>query len=570
MQLAASKPIPSDGHVEAAGLEKDRDTTGEGSKEEDNEDCWSDDDLFQDNSFLIEATQNPEKFINTSFDMSTKGSCISSSQSENLKSGPSAESRAQNVNQSPDSSFIPPSCAPRKVSALNKFTIPLSSSTSHIQAKPQISKNSTGAVKTVPSNKGTTIVTGRFPPHQNVSGRNPKLTSLSSDHKTFKGSSCQSNKAYNAKFTSSVNKFAGQSLPKSSSCNVSNNTVLTSQSQSLNSSTTIAKLPAGSQVKTSFRKFHSFQAELANKAGNPARTNGSLCSPQSNSFKRTLSFDSSCSAMSTSSNITTPVINSGPSNNNGSKPPMQSISSRNDKLFAVKSSSCANTNKGHAQTGAVPGATKQRATVPQPAAEDGFDLSLTEDVLQQLLEVDEVFDSQADILATGQPPVAAAAGNTTSSCVPSKTSPTSNGVINTAPSVTSLRVSSLRSNTPVRPFKQRRSLAQPSSSTPVKLARACPAGGKEDAATTSDSGTELFDSFLNEDVYESQILPFLEKIESESTTCPPDASGAPKNLAVPSNSPVKCSPEEIEQKRQAALQRRSLRLSQTNRKSSWR
>ena len=70
-------------------------------------------------------------------------------------------------------------------------------------------------------------------------------------------------------------------------------------------------------------------------------------------------------------------------------------------------------------------------------------------------------------------------------------------------------------------------------------------------------------------ISEFQITPISNLlILAETTTCLSDAHAACVELY--SSSPVKCSPEEIEQKRQAALQRRSVRLSQTKKKISLR
>ncbi|RUS79802.1 hypothetical protein EGW08_012449 [Elysia chlorotica] len=555
---SSSGEVSCDGHAVSVVSAESKDSGGASG----GEDCWSDDDLFQDNSFLIEATQNPEKFINTSFDVSSKVPAHST-QSHYLESPLSVEkgpAKAVNAHsglpeqtvlahESPHSSFIPPSCAPRKVNYFTK---------SADQPTPQ-PKNQTNVNKVPASNHCRQTFKNKNPTQSYQSDRGTNSTS-SLGPQTVHGPSSKPNSSYNAKFASSVNKFVNQSSPNSIPSSLAQKTLSNSQHQSRNSSHMKPQFLSEPKVKTPFKKFNSFQG--VNNINNPSNRNGSSNTNNQNSFQRTTSFDSFPRAGSVSSSNTS-VITSKNCNIKGNKPaPTSNVS----------------TSKPGLSKGSSPpqGATRNSKLVSDTATEDGFDLSLSEDVLQQLLEVDDVFDSQADILASGQPVVNKAV---------SDLSKRAEAVAGLSPVASSVR--GVRSSTPVRLWKQRRSLGEPCSSTPVKLARTSPAQARTSPALTrtspkqardeaasgsrshtdlgSDSGTELFDSFLNEDVYESQILPFLEKLESETSGCPRPGCVEPQ-----STSPIKCSPEEIEQKRQAALQRRNLRSSQTSQKGSWR
>ncbi|GFO11978.1 hypothetical protein PoB_003848300 [Plakobranchus ocellatus] len=583
-----SAEVSTERHRSGIGAEEDgnNDKNENGSNKAENEDCWSDDDLFQDNSFLIEATQNPEKFMNTSVDVSTavanhcgeiqhKEKSLSTPQEHNKVSINSCAER-----ESPNSSFIPPSYAPKQRCAANKSSGTSSLVWGNKKTVPQASKASNVVVVKNTSMSNQRTNNGKFQqPNQTTQlQQGAKPVSFSSNPRN---SFSSSSKTYNSKFSSSVNKFANQNSSKPLPQNSQQTAEHNSQQHVIQNSQSITHLPPGAKVKTSFRKFSSFQA---GDSLQKFKTDKSLCKNQSpssvlnDSFKRTMSCDSSCSSVALLPNNAASVINYKPANA-GPIAPSSRLNSAPSELktstaVVAKSGFSMSSNYVVLKQAVEPSKSKvgkAEVVISDAVTDDGFDISLTDDVLQQLLEVDEVFDSQADILATGKP-LAQIPSSTTST---SKISPPSAEGINgpnylSAASRTSMM--GLRSSTPVRPFSHRRSLVEPASSTPVKVAKISDKDKKDEAA--SDSGTELFDSFLNEEMYETQILPFLEKIESETSennSAPPATSSiCPPPVSLLSPSPVKCSPEEIEQKRQAALHRRSLRLSQMNRKTSLR
>ena len=481
-----------------------------------NEDCWSDEDLFQDNSFLIEATQNPEKFMNTSFDVSTQAAHPSAHSKRPDGAATVTHCGQGSESGSPDLSFIPPSCAPIKCAA------PLLCSNNRTHPKSLHSKQSNViTIKNSSSASGSKAAVGRITqPLSTQSRDNAKPALISPECKTVLGGQAKPSSTYCAKFISSVNKFVNEN----SGASVSESMVPKCQHQAVTSPHTSSHLPPKHKEKSSFRKFNSFQA--GDKDGNPGSSlrGDKSSSVLSSSFKRTMSFDSSesCSSRSntkisvitsnktpvSTSTTKSPVITSKPFISSQSKPSpclmpapsgVKNIKSPTSQLpwskgnkpvtsgpavgnttpmsFWTKGSNSANSR-------VATGINSSEEAVSDAVAEDGFDVSLSEDVLQQLLEVDEVFDSQADILASGQPITAL------NSCR-NKISPTSAQSINgpRAPLLAAAparAVSSLRSNTPVRPLRQRRSLVEPASSTPVKLAKTCPGGTKDEAASGKD------------------------------------------------------------------------------------
>ena len=501
----SSEEISSEGHAGSVGSVESRDNVrGDMSREISGEDCWSDDDLFQDNSFLIEATQNPEKFINTSFDVSSRVSL--STQSEPLESvlgleheAPSAQcinvptrlsihgytlenvkdqprisvvEQALIAGKSPHSSFIPPSRAPGKIHSFNKCAG---------QPKPQTNKQS----------NAITDKTGSSTTQSSRTLNNRKSTlsfqsewgskSVSSlDTKTFHDPSLKPSSSYNTKFASSVNKFVNQSSQNSIPSSVSQNTIPSSQHIRMKNSHMKMQSPPQWKVKTSFKKFNSFQEGHNTK--DPVYKNESSHTGWTNSFHRTVSFDSISCAATVKPNNTASVISSKICNDNRNK---SSLDFRN-------STSKPPWSKGNTPVNRTPASKEVAAendnVVRNTAADDGFDMSLTEDVLQQLLEIDEAFDSQADILATGQPSTAVAPAY---SCGDMVKAPILNKGVN-ALSRTAVAGSSLHSSMPVRLLNQRRSLVEPSSSTPVKGARACPTGTTDEVISGEKSNSKNF------------------------------------------------------------------------------
>jgi len=83
---------------------------------------------------------------------------------------------------------------------------------------------------------------------------------------------------------------------------------------------------------------------------------------------------------------------------------------------------------------------------------------------------------------------------------------------------------------------------------------------KQSRNNSLGSSFDFDDSFMNDEaLFESQILPLLEKAETEALNVQSTINPGISSMDGPSSQP-QCSPDEIEQKRLAALQRRSQRL----------
>nr|KAI8741599.1 hypothetical protein BgiMline_023131 [Biomphalaria glabrata] len=484
---------------------------------------WSDEDLFKDNSLLMEATYNPEKFVTTSPGVDKR-----------LSSSISDSNAADLTLSSHDTSVIPSSCHASCVDNTYK----------------------------------------------------PKTLHCTS-------STLQSHKPIQSHYTHS-NKIQLSNAPVKS-CNKTNtsSTVVSSNTWTRNTtpSNTLSGKSSQSNSKVALKKYNSFHIDAPNASANN-QTDKSHVTP----LRKTLSFDYSHSSQSS---VQKPLSsNYAPSLTNNTV----KLNAPKVNLFSSK------------QSDKMTGQTKTLT----PTEIRTFSLeedNLPEDVIQQLLEPDEILDSQdynpvkpSSMMVSlpkpenkttfqfksvnqcdnksvnSNPNLNLLTGSNSSNRLHSVTNSSLSKPVHTRSSVNpNQRVQRVSSN-PVQALvppalqkspKQFYGQAPPPkfiqksshhTSTPVKGDHANKgADGPEQSDTSaksqvlSDSFIEnvFNDSFLNDEaLYESQILPLLDQVESEAMR-ESQSSQQPK-----SSPPTQCSPDEIERKRQAALQKRMFSLSQ--------
>lgn len=342
----------------------------------DEENCWSDDDLFQDNSLLIEATQNAEKCLNKA------NECAS----DNKKNYDKSISQVKTNIQREGSVLISSDVSPKITSPLY-----IPSSCSSTLASTTLTRKPTVMTKLNPvSATRQTNFVNKGQATMNYSKANIKNSvNCSNINPTPNNNPCKAilSKAsteYSAKCASSVNQYV---IQNSQSSRVDNP-------------------PPGSRIKTQFRKFNSFQRDSTSST----QKNTDLVVKQglNTSLRKASSFDLSYSKSSqtfvTSSHTTSHTFkkvnsSSTPLSTDQIKPtPVNADSLVFSGGFKKSPSNTAVTiiNK---QTGQLSLRQDKLCQAKQKHAsghvsDDGFDISLPEDVLQQLLEPDEILDSQ--------------------------------------------------------------------------------------------------------------------------------------------------------------------------------
>ncbi|BFZ12378.1 hypothetical protein BsWGS_15417 [Bradybaena similaris] len=573
---------------------------------------WSDEDLFKDNSFIIEATQNSEKFMapvaeqgcleqSEKTQRSAQGDCLASVTASQAKEPVGHQTLFV------DSFVIPPTCNSKQSSvtgAKSSLNVPTSSSLS-------VSSNITT------SNKCKNVQTG-------IDGRIPSYPSVKYNPGQIRNTS-QSFKTNSTATSRLEDKNSYCPVAGFRSCSLNNKS---EDRQAIQNSQSIIVNPApDGKYKTSFRKFSSFSISGSqtttqhdcggsNKFGNP-HTNSS--------FRKTLSFDSSVSPSRVGGNLNMQSRLSVVSNN-FSKPKSTCVSrdSRSERNDSAKPK--------------LPEYLPEKVSSVPVVQEDGFDVSLPEEVFEKLLEIDEILDSQASAISiTSAMNLQPKPGQTAMNLLPNpgRLCDTRSGHVSDGSSVSKVKLSTaasyvnlkpnnaaactttaniivndnsksvapkagkqhlttskptgslvspvrsvvglqdknkLKKSSPVHAYykktfslQQRRSPRHlktenhsqvhfPSSSTPVK-------GPKNDGSDDVDASfldTVFDDSFSNDQaLFESQIVPFLEKVEADATLTQNEPSVLEPSIL------TKCSSEEIEQKRKAALHKRNLKLSQS-------
>ncbi|XP_059162223.1 uncharacterized protein LOC131945213 [Physella acuta] len=535
----------------------------------DEENCWSDDDLFQDNSLLIEATQNAEKCLNKANEYAF----------ENKKNNNKSISEVK-INILRDRSDLGSSDVSPKVTSPSYIPSSCSSTLASTSIrKPTVMTKLNPVSVTKQSNlasKGQATMTYSKANIKNVlncSNINPTPS-----NNPCKATLSKASTEYSAKCAASVNQYVIQN----------------------SQSSRIDNPPPGSRIKSQFRKFSSFQRDYVS----PTQKNTDLAvKPGLNtSLRKASSFDLSYSKSSQTS-VSSQTSHSFKKVNSSSTPlstdQIKPTSINADSLafsggFKTTSSNTAvttlNKQTGHLSLYKDKLCQAKQKHSSNHVSDDGFDISLPEDVLQQLLEPDEILDSQI-IPSTGTNSLSKNSYNVkTVTCVMNKKttvpyvkeaceknavdikmlkppcieslsetllSPVKNVHLNkarTSPIQTFFK-KTFSTKTSTLSLKSENSMAMVSSSTPVKIKNSLATNHQgQEGASDSFMENAFDDSFMDEALYESQILPML--IHAESETLKDTQMEDDKVTSCPS-SPIKCSPEEIERKRQAAIQKRS-------------
>lgn len=359
-------------------------------------DCWSDEDFFKDNSFIIEATQNPEKFLKSSQNL------VSESTEATLESAMFSRKPAITKTFLDESSVIPPTCVIKQPLIRQvKGSVPSGSSAkiiNNFQTSHKSAKYSNGIVARTMSTRSTNR------------NNNTCTTSTTNSVRNFKPTGTITAKPNNIDLTQPT-------TASTSSSNKNNYTSVVNKSGNQSSQTIIVNPPAGAKYKTSFRKFNTFEADgpaSGTRSIGAGETKEARLSCLNKSFRKTLSFDNSLSCDRTSGQLCTtnkPLaadFTKYPAKTNASS---TAVSLKNGQNGAVKPRpACSTVRLNLEPEGTVQNSANEHKTeldqqsgsfiVVTDNQSDGFDVSLPDDVFQKLLEVDEILATQSDTVAT--------------------------------------------------------------------------------------------------------------------------------------------------------------------------
>lgn len=335
---------------------------------------WSDEDLFKDNSFIIEATQNPEKFMapvaeqgcleqSEQAKRSAQGDCLASLTASQAKEFVGHQMLFV------DSFIIPPTCNSKQSSVLGAkplLNVPTSSSLS-------TSSNITT------SNKCKNVQTGIY-------GRIPSCPSEKYNPGQITRNTSQSFKTNSTATSRLEDKNSYCPVAGFRSCSLNNKP---EDRQAIQNSQSIIVNPApDGKYKTSFRKFSSFSISGSQTSQHDCGGSKKFGNPHANSsFRKTLSFDSSVSPNRAGGNLNIPS---------------KKLSAVSNSFSQLKSTCVSHDSRSERNAGAKPKLPECLpvgvSSVPV-AQEDGFDVSLPEEVFEKLLEIDEILDSQASAIS---------------------------------------------------------------------------------------------------------------------------------------------------------------------------
>lgn len=335
---------------------------------------WSDEDLFKDNSFIIEATQNPEKFMAPVAEqgcLEQSEQAKRSAQEDCLASLTASQAKEFVGHQMlfVDSFIIPPTCNSKQSSVLGAKTslnVPTSSSLS-------ISSNITT------SNKCKNVQTGIY-------GRIPSCPSEKYNPGQITRNTSQSFKTNSTATSRLEDKNSYCPVAGFRSCSLNNKS---EDRQAIQNSQSIIVNPApDGKYKTSFRKFSSFSISGSQTSQHDCGGSKKFGNPHANSsFRKTLSFDSSVSPNRAGGNLNIPS---------------KKLSVVSNNFNQLKSTCVSHDSRSERNAGAkakLPECLPVGVSSVPVAQEDGFDVSLPEEVFEKLLEIDEILDSQASAIS---------------------------------------------------------------------------------------------------------------------------------------------------------------------------
>ncbi|KAH9519643.1 hypothetical protein Btru_003232 [Bulinus truncatus] len=514
---------------------------------------WSDEDLFKDDSFLIEATCNAEKCVDPSLNTENKSDLFSGINS------PISDLRNENGNHltvtfSEKSCVVPSSCISYHEDDTNSMKI------SH--------KNSATTVESINPVQSLPIEPNKIQ-HNKMAGKNNLIL---------------------------TKKTSGAAILVNSKSSERNN-AKASGNVSLKSS--------DGDSKVVLKKFNSFETTISPRlhiSDAVVKTDGRH--PEFNSpLRKTLSFDSS--------NAKRSAVPKAPANSYCPGYQKNCIFSNVTKSSSLSSG------------------LMESQSLKCPPSNVVDDVNLPDDVLQKFLEPDEILDSQEantvkptdqNISAKGntfQLKTVQNCGNNNSSNSKRFSSYSSNIFFKNSNRLQSANPSSKPAKTTLSsvshaPGEQKtqsfklvenvsknlnpvssglvvhKNCLQKPGQKPATPLKSLKINGFNDSKQSEMPGAsqQLSDSFIenafddsflkDEAVFESQILPILDLVESEAlkdsqcsqqpVSSPPASqqpvSSPPVSQQPVSSPPVQCSSEEIERKRQAALQKRFISLSQ--------